>query len=394
MHRVRPERWLGVALLLAACAHKPSGAEQEISASRETMDLPVRWVCEVPIVEATIGDSRPLRLALDSGCSFLSLSSKAVARVSKEIGELQVEKTEWSAITLGGQRLRLTERVTLPSMNLGAVCGGEVRAWIAPMDWLESAWGTRVDGILTPTMFGGVIFTIDYPGRRVRIARGSLPTPDGSSVFAHYGGVPTLPIRIGDSTQVAIVDSGYNGFLSLPESLRPVLRFRRDPRPTRLFVTAGGLRVVASKGRLLQDVQVGRFAAPKPIVSLSSGSDFVLGTEFLRHFRVSFDASNRRVLLEREGDGPIHCESVRVTGTGLAKTEHGWTVVCIVPGLPAEETGLREGDIVETIQGRPADEVSLEDRRALLREQDFIHLTIRRGTRTLPIRLPVIVAVE
>jgi carboxyl-terminal processing protease len=64
-------------------------------------------------------------------------------------------------------------------------------------------------------------------------------------------------------------------------------------------------------------------------------------------------------------------------------------VLEVLPRSPASEAGVRQGDLITAVDGRPAKELSLEDVRATLRQrEDRQHLlSLRRGQRTLQIKL-------
>ncbi len=107
-------------------------------------------------------------------------------------------------------------------------------------------------------------------------------------------GVPIIMLLIADQTWPAIIDTGFNGDLELPDMLRPALHPRFIGRISSLL--AGGQHVA-------EDVYLVDFPFDDRTVraeaTFVAGSEILIGTQLLRQYRLQIHFPERTVLLER-----------------------------------------------------------------------------------------------
>jgi len=107
-------------------------------------------------------------------------------------------------------------------------------------------------------------------------------------------GTPIIEIQIAGQTWTAIIDTGFNSFLELPDALRPMLhpRFLWEA----LYYLAAGQTVVQE----LYEVQFPFDGVlMKAEATFVAGNDILLGTAMLRHHRLEINFPSRSVLIER-----------------------------------------------------------------------------------------------
>lgn len=146
-------------------------------------------------------------------------------------------------------------------------------------------------------------------------------------------------------------------------------------------------------------VRLGKYTIEKPLVALSrdSGTIFAtdtlgvnLGGNILRHFTLIIDYPGNRVILEPNGH---FRDPFLADASGLVLAAKGAdfkTIVVhgVVPGSPAEESGIKEGDVITAIDGRSTDGYPLWQLQDLLKESGRERvLTIRRGATTTIFKL-------
>jgi predicted aspartyl protease len=116
------------------------------------------------------------------------------------------------------------------------------------------------------------------------VIRGTV-TDDGS---------PTILLSVAGRDWTAVIDTGFNGGLELPEALRPHVNARFN-MPLRYWL-AGGQTIVQDT----HDVDIPFDARMVPIeATFVSGDVILLGTALLRDYRLEVDFVARTVKLER-----------------------------------------------------------------------------------------------
>jgi len=95
----------------------------------------------------------------------------------------------------------------------------------------------------------------------------------------------------------------------------------------------------------------------------------LVGAEFLERFTVVFDNPGKRILLTPNRS---YHDAAEYDESGLkiraeAPDFHGFIVTRIVPESPAVEAGIEPGDVIESIDNRSSQEMSLTEVRSILR---------------------------
>jgi predicted aspartyl protease len=111
--------------------------------------------------------------------------------------------------------------------------------------------------------------------------------------------------------------------------------------------------------------------------------DALLGLDFLSRFRVVFDLPRSRILLTPRDPMPAPAEA-DMSGMFLlagGPRLRDYKVAMLVPGGPAAAAGVRAGDGIDSVDGRPASALTLSEVRQILRGGDRreVLLTLRRG---------------
>lgn len=115
-----------------------------------------------------------------------------------------------------------------------------------------------------------------------------------------------------------------------------------------------------------------------------------IGGAILRRFRVIFDYSRRRMILEPAA-GFADPFDHDMSGLSLiSDTPHFKTikVLRVIDNSPAAEAGLKPDDLLVSIDGRPASGLRLAGIREMFRrEGSDYQLEVRRGPESLQLRL-------
>lgn len=107
-------------------------------------------------------------------------------------------------------------------------------------------------------------------------------------------GVPALELNVGRLRWQAIVDTGFNGELELPEPLRSQVNPQFIGRATSLL---------AANHRIEEDVYLVDFQFDDRIVKAEAtfvpSGQILLGTRLLREYRLTIDFPAKTVVLDR-----------------------------------------------------------------------------------------------
>ncbi|HEV2949885.1 MAG TPA: hypothetical protein VGX70_21080 [Gemmataceae bacterium] len=107
-------------------------------------------------------------------------------------------------------------------------------------------------------------------------------------------GIPTVSLEVAGRSWPAIVDTGFNGDLELPEELRSFVN-ARFIAPTE-WVLAGGQRSIEDTYEVEFPFDGSRLAAEATFVA---GDSILIGTGMMAQYRLTIDFVASTVLVER-----------------------------------------------------------------------------------------------
>jgi S1-C subfamily serine protease len=115
----------------------------------------------------------------------------------------------------------------------------------------------------------------------------------------------------------------------------------------------------------------------------------LLGYSFLRRYRVVVDYPNRVLWLASRRDWNDRPWEYSTVGVQLERRDGDARIAALVEGSPADEAGVRAGDVLLAVDGGAADSLDIA---ALARRLEgppgsTVELALRRGTREWTLRL-------
>jgi hypothetical protein len=239
-------------------------------------------------VRVSLNGAGPYRLAVETGSPNVLLSSAVVAALS---------------LPAAGS----ASRFRLDSLRIGdaLVRGLEVgrNDAFAPLG---------VDGVLGLDAYHDLLLTLDYPGSRLVLSRGTLPAPDGRDVLraVRVGPFVGVELTAGEVREVGVIDTqGGVGFQALPE-VAAKLAFEDSLRVVGRAVVGGSDPVEVRAARLAGELRLGDHRFERPRIAVHPlppdiPSRMTIGTRVLRHFVLSVDQRSMAVRLSRSDSTPI-----------------------------------------------------------------------------------------
>ncbi len=349
--------------------------------------LPAQNYGDCLVVEVKWDRYGPYRFLIDTNSSVTLVSPDLAKRYAVKNApppfnapQVHVQSAEGGTVLLAATTLRRLE--------LGEARFDDVPALIYDCAALSAHFGVKIDGILGFPLFRETLLTLDYPRTRV-LLKPVAPAPllPGTTIpFNNDSRTPLIPIRLGDTTFIALIDSGSTAALSLnPVGLQPV--FAAGPRPGPIVSTLSGDHA-SRVGRLADTLMIGGYALPRPLVEVTDELSSI-GGEVLMNFTVTFDQERGQVTFYRESPATVTFEPRRSTGVSFSKTPVYWRVVGVVPDSPATAAHIQPGDLVTRINGEPVVQWDLRRFEELVATARTLTFTFLNGTQEHNTTLPV-----
>jgi len=343
--------------------------------------VPATTVGNYLVVEAKWDKRGPYRFLIDTGAAVTLVTPELAARYVAKNAPLTA--TPLVRVRSAEGETALLPSTTLRRIQLGGARFEDVQALVYDCAALSAHLGLKIDGVLGFPLFRETLLTLDYPQSRIVLQPRSAASlvPGTPIAFNNDRKTPIIPLRIGDETFIALIDSGSDADLSLnPVGLKP--DFAVPPRDGGTITTINGDHLERI-GRLAVPLRFGDYTVDQPVVDLTDSLSSV-GGGVLRHFTVTFDQEHSKVTFYRDSHAPVAPAPRRSAGLSFSKTPAYWRVASVVPGSPAETDGVEAGDLITRINGEPVSAWNLQRYQGLIATADAITFTFLNGTREDP----------
>lgn len=336
--------------------------------------LPFRLLNNHIIADVKIDGRGPFPFLVDTGghniltpstLASLALRSEGVSP-SSGAGETTVSNgyARVREINAGGAVLREQTVVTLdfsPPDVEGLTLGG-----MLGVEFLER-FVVTVD-------YGAATITLIDPDRFGATDRKSLGTAIPMRFYVH---MPQIDGTIDGRHARLNIDTGARDELTVTSPFVSANRLR-SAYPGGVTMTTGWGVGGPSRTYAIRAsaVSLGPIEVRRPIMGLSAAArgsfadasyDGNVGSGLLKRFAVTFDYGRQTMYLRPIARPDPDVGRVDRVGMWLNRGEHGMQVMDLVPGGPAEQAGLRVGDVVTMIGGVPVQNLSLSDTRRALK---------------------------
>jgi hypothetical protein len=337
---------------------------------------------------------------LDSGCPITSIDMTVARELDLPVrNERPVGGAGEGRTTVADTALQM---LSLPGLDLFPR-----RPWaIGVSDRVGPFEGRRIDGLLGLDFLEQFAVRIDYPNRTLDVLRAPdyKPGPEDVAVpleltGSHYTAAATLKAKDGRTFAGRFVfDIGVRQplIVSTPFVDKHGLVAALKAGPTQ---TVGGGLGGETRGQLarLESLKIGDLTVDAPVVALSQEkrgflanpeTDGLLGAEVFRRYVLTFDLQNRRVVFTKtaESQRPYETDAGGLFLTADGPDYKRVKVLSVVEGGPAAEAGVRAGDELVEVDGKPAAGATLEKLREQFRQAGATRaLKLRRQDKTLDV---------
>ncbi|MGH9906806.1 MAG: aspartyl protease family protein [Pyrinomonadaceae bacterium] len=347
-------------------------------------------------LQVRINDSDPLWFGLDTG-AIRSIIDKRAA----DILGIRAAGSQRIGGAGGYEEGSVFKNV---SIKLPGVELYNQTVWGLPLDTLSSANGRKIDGIIGYELFKYFVVDIDYVALRI-----SLYEPQ---TYNYRGAGENIPLKVQPDGEIYVqarleaagrepvegefvIDTGGNATLMLATGFMERHRLLESAGQT-LKVGGGGvggpIQVVFGR---LKSLQLGRFELNNPLTGFVEVGEIAdvgkagnIGGKFLRRFRIIFDYSRRRMILEPNANYHLPDE-FDMSGAAFVADGPGLQVIKALKvrqNSPASEADLRALDVIEAVDGKPI--TKLANLKQMFRQPGRQYrLRVKRGDQILQIKL-------
>ncbi|HUQ33030.1 MAG TPA: aspartyl protease family protein [Pyrinomonadaceae bacterium] len=394
-------------LFLSSCAvaqnsrNASSAPEPVLTLNTEAVSIPIETSGNLVFLQVRVNGSAPLWFILDSGAEGLLLDSRRVKELGLRLegkskaggaGENSYDITFAKDVTVSLAGMELTNQ-TLSVTSLASI---------------EPTLGRTVDGIIGYHLLSRFVVEIDYAARLIKLYKPQEFQYSGKGEIipiTFIGGHSVVSVRISlpgrESLEArCLLDTGASSealmtspFVESQKLLSGSVKTIREPPAAGL---GGDTTTVIGR---LDSLKLGRFILERPIVDFArdrkgalarTDIDGIIGGEVFRRFRVIFDYSRQRIILEPNSSFP---EPYEATMSGIHLWAEGsdfrrFIVHRIVENSPASEVGLREGDQIISINGQNATSLTLYQLKQMFGQEgkEYI-LGVKRGRKIQQVKI-------
>jgi hypothetical protein len=372
----------------------PGAPTQLFPGGQRAVQIPVKILANVPYAEVKINGRGPFGFLVDTG----SMNSPFARELTEQMGLDRPPSPKTGQPTEVG----LAEGVSV-----------QIPSSFASFAGLSALPGRTIYGDVGYNVLKGFVVEIDYEHgvitlfdpAKFRYSGTAVPIPFELVMGYDPQFEGELSVDDGPPIQAKFtLDTGAGGtVVSVPlvktnDMLRRVKQQVPLPSSKALVDGVNGLVYEAITGRI-KSVTFGKYTLKRPLVALSRDTDTVfaegmlgvnLGGNVLRRFNVFIDYPRQRLILEPNGhfDEPFAADA-----SGLVLTTEGAnykTIVVhgVVTGSPADEGGMKDGDVITAIDGKSTDGYALYEIQELFKESGRQRqVTIKRGDKVSTVTL-------
>ena len=346
-------------------------------------------------LQLRINGSAPLWFGLDTGATH-SIIDK---RWAESLG-MKSESSRQIAGAGGTEDAAIFKNV---SIKLPGVELNNQTLWGLPLESLSSANGRQMAGILGYELFKYFVVDIDYASNLM-----NLYDPAG---YQYRGAGQIIPLNVQDDGEIYVtakvqapggnqiegefvIDTGGNRTLLLSREFVEQHRLVESIGKT-LMVRGGGVggEIQLAMGRL-KSLQLGQFVINNPVAGFTkvgqiadAGKAGNIGGGFLMRFRVIFDYSRKRMILEPNAR-LSEPDEFDMSGAALMSEGPEYSIVKVIrvrPDSPAALAGLKPLDVIIAVDGEPAK--SVNRLKKLFRVEREFMLKVKRKEDILELKL-------
>ncbi len=341
----------------------PASSNRDADVAGGTTTVPIQIINNHVYVQAKVNGQGPFMFILDTGGAFIISPDLAAKLKAGSAGSLQIGGV--------GATTEAAGFTHIDTLQVGSATVKDQFSLVLPIDkGFGVAEGMHIDGMIGYEFVARFLTTINYgnqtmtlanlPAQPARIA-GATPVP-----FFFDGTIPNVAITIDGIKAIGVVDTGSRGSLTFTS---PFAAAHPELKPSTADGVLGfgiGGPAFAKLGRVAS-LSVGPFSFSNAIVAYTTQTQGAfgdplggqnLGGDIWKRFAVTFDYPHYQMLLAPNAaySAPFNYDR---SGLFLIDNAGAHTVLGVRDGTAGATAGLAKGDVIMSIDGKPAASMTL-----------------------------------
>jgi hypothetical protein len=314
-------------------------------------------------VQVKINGRGPFRVLCDTGGANI-----VTPEVAKELGLATEGALQGRGV---GEKSEDVALAKVDTLQIGdATLRNQVFA-VFPLASFSKVEGVASGGLVGYEIFKRFVVTVDYEGSRLTLTLPEAFDYEGEGTVVPFKFNEHIPQVEGEIDGIAgkfDIDTGSRASLDLlgPFVEKHGLKAKYAPRLEGVTGWGVGGPVRAAIGRAevlkLGDVTV---RAPVTELTLQQKGAFTdpyvagnVGAGVLKRFNIVFDYGRKRMIFEKNANY-AKADAFDRAGMWMNEGEGGFEVMDVFAGSPAAQAGIRVGDTIVAVDGRPVASVTL-----------------------------------
>lgn len=380
----------------AADFQEPRAGPSDVTMASDVVTVPITMAANHVIVQVSVNGRSPIGFLLDTGAEHETLNTPRLGAMGLT--------TYGSSKEQGGGGTTDSSHAQHLSMSVGGASVHDQHADVLDETGLERLWGVPLGGILGYDFISRFVVELDFGAKVMRLYRPGHWAYRGSGVvlpLTFDEGIPYLDASISVPTKPSLpahllVDFGAAGVLTFSSPFVRSNDLVRLIAPNATVSTTPGGQQFYTQNNIaarIDALKLGDLELKALPVSLSTNTDgayassnlaATMGNGIYSRFRVFVDYAHERLILEPTADSfkPYsQAPSFGLTLLSSGDDLRTFTVAGVRGGSSAEAAGFKKGDIIESVDGLNASQMTLEDLRNLVADDaERRSFGLRRGS--------------
>jgi hypothetical protein len=312
-------------------------------------------------------------------------------RLAKRLGLKSEGQMEGRGAGSGHMDMGLTK---VAKLELGKAAVKDQIFIVAPLDALAPAEGVDLPGMIGFQVFRRFVTRFDYGARTLTLIDPAAFDAKDAGVaipFKFNGNTIEIQASYGGIAGNYTIDTGSRSSVTLSAPFAAAHNLYRGATAVDA-VTGWGIGG-PTRSRVLrgQTLSLGPETVKKPVVEVSTDKLGAMadpsiagniGAAILKRYVVTLDYGRQTMYLKPVVTPVDDLDTFDRAGLWINQAPDGLAVVDVTKGAPADQAGLKPGDVIVAVDGKPAKSLRLDKVRKQLRDQapgTRVMLTVRRG---------------